>query len=72
MCIVAIDQHAANSGVSNTIIALAWRLRHPARLQPIVGTMNLDRLRDCLRAPDIVLTRQEWYDLYLAAGNTLP
>ena len=34
--------------------------------------MNLDRLRDCLRAPDIVLTRQEWYDLYLAAGNTLP
>ena len=30
------------------------------------------RLRDCLRAPDIVLTRQEWYDLYLAAGNTLP
>ena len=34
--------------------------------------MNLDRLRDCLRAPDIVLTRQEWYDLYLAAGNPLP
>ena len=68
----AIDKLAEKYGVSNTTIALAWLLRHPARLQPIVGTMNLDRLRDCLRAPDIVLTRQEWYDLYLAAGNTLP
>lgn len=68
----AIDKVAEGYGVSNTTIALAWLLRHPARFQPVVGTMNLTRLADCLRAADIVLTRQEWYDLYLAAGNDLP
>ena len=53
-------------------IAVAWILRHPAGIQTIVGTMNEKRLSDVARAADIVLTREEWYELYLAAGKMLP
>ena len=66
-----IDEIAAKYAVSNTTIALAWILRHPARMQAVVGTMNAARLKDCVRAADIYLTREEWYEIYLAAGNTL-
>lgn len=68
----AIDEIAARYNVSNTTIAVAWLLRHPAKFQPIIGTMSLGRLQDCVQATEINLTRQEWYDIYLAAGNQLP
>lgn len=67
-----IDELAEKYGVSNTTIVMAWILRHPAHMQPIMGTTNEGRLRDCVRAADIELTREEWYAIYLAAGNTLP
>jgi predicted oxidoreductase len=67
-----IDQLAADKGVTNTAIAIAWILRHPARMQPILGTTNPGRVKDSCKAADITLTRQEWYDIYLAAGNKLP
>lgn len=58
--------------VSKTTIAIAWILRHPAKMQPITGTTNLTRLADSLKASDINLTREEWYEIYRAAGNKLP
>jgi len=67
-----IDEIAQRYGVSNTTIALSWILRHPAKMQPVIGTMNPDRLKDCCQAVEITLTRQEWYEIYTAAGNTLP
>ncbi|GMA56413.1 aldo/keto reductase [Alicyclobacillus sacchari] len=67
-----IDEIAARYGVSNTTIAIAWLLRHPAKMQPIIGTMNIGRLRDSCKASDIHLTREEWYEIYRAAGNILP
>ena len=67
-----IDELAEHYGVSNTTIALAWLLRHPAKMQPITGTMNVTRLKDCCKASDVHLTREEWYGVYLAAGNKLP
>lgn len=67
-----IDELAQNKGVTNTAIAIAWLLRHPAKMQPIVGTTNVSRLRDICKASTIELTRQEWYEIYLAAGNKLP
>ncbi|KUO97311.1 aldo/keto reductase [Ferroacidibacillus organovorans] len=67
-----IDAVAAKYGVSNTTIAIAWLLRHPAKMQPITGTMNLDRIKDCCKASDITLTREDWYEIYRAAGNILP
>ncbi len=67
-----IDELAAKYGVSPTTIVMAWLMRHPAQMQPVTGTMNAGRLRDCVRAGGIRLTRDEWYALLLAAGNTLP
>jgi predicted oxidoreductase len=67
-----IDALAAAKGVPNTAIAIAWILRHPARMQPIVGTTNPARLKDICKASGVTLTRQEWYEIYLAAGNRLP
>ena len=59
-------------GVSKTTMAFAWILRHPAKMQPVTGTTNLMRLDDCLKAADIRITREEWYEIYRAAGNVLP
>jgi predicted oxidoreductase len=67
-----IDAIAADRGVTNTAIAIAWILRHPAHMQPIVGTTNPARLRDICKASGVTITRQEWYEIYLAAGNKLP
>ncbi len=67
-----IQEVADKYGVSNTTIAMAWILRHPAQMQPVTGTMNVGRLLDCVKAAEIRLTREEWYGIYLAAGNNLP
>ena len=67
-----IDALAESYGVSNTTMAIAWILRHPARMQPIVGTTNLERVKQVALASGVSLTRQEWYEIYQAAGNTLP
>ena len=67
-----INRLAEQYHTANTTIALAWILRHPAHMQPVTGTMNIQRLKDCCRAADIYLTREEWYEIYRAAGNTLP
>jgi predicted oxidoreductase len=67
-----IDEIAEKYQVSNTTIAIAWLLRHPANMQPVIGTMNIDRLIDCIKASDVQLTREEWYSIYRAAGNILP
>ncbi len=63
---------AEKYNVSKTTIAFAWILRHPAKMQPVTGTTNLTRLCDCLKAAEIQLTREEWYEIYKAAGNVLP
>ncbi|MBU9723849.1 MULTISPECIES: aldo/keto reductase [Bacillaceae] len=67
-----IDEVAEKYGVSNTTIAIAWLLRHPANMQPVIGTMNESRLIDCIKASEVHLSREEWYNLYRAAGNKLP
>ncbi|WP_339243279.1 aldo/keto reductase [Paenibacillus sp. FSL F4-0243] len=67
-----INRLAAEKEVTNTAIAIAWILRHPANMQPVVGTTNTQRLRDIAKASDITLTRPEWYEIYRAAGNILP
>ncbi|KHD36714.1 aldo/keto reductase [Clostridium acetobutylicum] len=67
-----INNIARDKGVKNTAIAIAWLLRHPAKMQPIVGTTNVNRLKDICKASDIELTRKEWYEIYRAAGNKLP
>lgn len=58
--------------VTKAAIALAWILRHPANMQVIVGTMNPEHLKESAEAMNIRLTHHEWYELYLAAGKSLP
>jgi predicted oxidoreductase len=67
-----INEQSEDKGVTNTALVIAWLLRHPAKMQPIVGTTNAGRLRDIAQASTIDMTRREWYALYLAAGNKLP
>lgn len=52
-------------------IAIAWILRHPANVQTIIGTMTPKRLTEMVKAADITLTREEWYQLWQSAGNKL-
>lgn len=59
-------------GVSKTTVAIAWILRHPAKMQPVTGTTNPTRLADCLKASEIRLTHEQWYEIYRAVGNKLP
>ncbi|MDR2731812.1 MAG: aldo/keto reductase [Fibromonadaceae bacterium] len=66
-----INDIARHHRVSNTTIAMAWLLRHPAKMQPLTGTMNLERLADCIKSAEVTLTKEEWYRLYIAAGNKL-
>jgi len=67
-----INEIAAARGVNNTTITMAWLLRHPAKMQPVTGTMNIQRLKDCIKAAETTLSREEWYGIFIAAGNTLP
>lgn len=67
-----VDEIAEKYGVTNTTIAVAWILRHPANMQVLSGTMNVKRFEDICKATEINLTRQEWYEIYCAAGNILP
>lgn len=59
-------------GVSKTAVAIAWILRHPAKMQAIAGTMDPGHLRDICGAAKVELTHHEWYELYLASGKFLP
>ena len=67
-----VDRMAAEKSVTPEAIAIAWLLRHPAHMQPVVGTMNSKRLKGISKALEITLTREEWYEIYRSAGNRLP
>jgi len=68
-----LDEFAMQHGVTRSAIALAWLLKHPAGIVPIVGSTNPQRIRDAARATGINLSREEWYRLLIAArGESLP
>lgn len=67
-----INRIAKKYDVSNTTIAMAWLLRHPAKMQPVTGTMNISRLADCVKAAEIQISREEWYEIFVVSGNNLP
>lgn len=58
--------------VTPTAIATAWILRHPAKIQMIAGTTNINRMKEIISGSDIILERDEWYKLYLDSGHILP
>lgn len=67
-----LDRLAAKYDVTQNAVAAAWILRHPAGIQTIVGSVNRERIQGICKASEVCLTRDEWYELYLAAGKRLP
>ncbi len=67
-----LREMAEKYGVTDTGLAIAWLLRLPEKMQPIVGSTNIERLEQIARASEINLSREDWYALYLAAGYRLP
>ncbi len=68
-----LDLVARERGTSRSVIALAWLLKHPARIVPIVGSTDPERIRESVKADTLELTREEWYRLFEAAsGHRLP
>ena len=70
---LALDEIAQARGTSRVAIALAWLLKHPTKMIPIIGSTNPERIREAAKAAEIELTREEWYKLLIAArGEPLP
>ena len=67
-----LNRLALKYSVSPSAIAIAWVLRYPAKMQAVVGTTNPKHLIEASHASHVNLTRKEWYEIYLAAGNDLP
>lgn len=63
---------ALRYGVTSTGMAIAWLLRHPAVMQPVIGTTTPSRIKEVCHASDVVITHDEWYELYKSAGKRLP
>jgi predicted oxidoreductase len=60
-------------GATETQMALAWLLRHPANLFPIIGTTQPERVLESAKAVDIILDRQDWFGmLRIASGKDVP
>jgi len=69
----AITALAKAKDTTKEAIALGWLLRHPAGIQPVVGTTNLERLAASCQADSVELSREEWYALFTAArGKAVP
>jgi predicted oxidoreductase len=70
---LALAKIAQAHGVSRTAVALAWLLKHPSRIVPIIGSTDPARIRDAVSADTVELSREEWYSLLEAArGERLP
>lgn len=67
-----LGELAERENVSKSAIAIAWILRHPARMQAIIGSMNPEHIKDVCAAADVTLSHHDWYELYLSAGKFLP
>lgn len=67
-----LDRIASSRNVSASAVAIAWVLRYPGLMQAVIGTTKQNRVIECSKACDVHLTHKEWYEIYLAAGNSLP
>ena len=67
-----LNRLAEKYHVSPSAVAIAWVLRYPAKMQAVIGTTKKARVAEAAKAAEIQLTRKEWYEIYLAAGNDLP
>ncbi|MHA7875155.1 aldo/keto reductase [Roseivivax sp.] len=68
-----LDEIATAQGVDAAAVAVAWLLRHPARILPVMGTNNLERIKGLGAAEKVEIDRETWFELYtLALGHEVP
>ena len=65
--IVLMDQMAQQYGVSRSVLGLAWLLKHPSQIIPIVGSVTPGRIHDAATADKVELSREDWYRILNAA-----
>ncbi|MBR3533644.1 MAG: aldo/keto reductase, partial [Clostridiales bacterium] len=67
-----LNRIASEQDVDPSAVAIAWVLRYPHPIQAIIGTTKPQRVREMALAPEVTLSRKQWYEIYQSAGNTLP
>ena len=67
-----LERIAKENGVTSMAVALAWILRYPGATQAVIGTTKASRVREAAKATEFQISKKEWYEIYLAAGNDLP
>ena len=67
-----LKKFADREGVTKSAIAIAWILRHPAKMQTVIGTMNPEHVKEACAAANVTLSHHDWYEIYLSAGKYLP
>lgn len=69
----ALDHVAKAQGVSRTVATYGWLMAHPAGIVPIIGSQQIDRIQEGVRALSVEWTRESWYAVFVAArGERLP
>ncbi|SIT75905.1 Predicted oxidoreductase [Yoonia rosea] len=66
----ALAKVAAENGVDNAAVAVAWLLAHPANIMPVMGTNNINRIKSLSDALKVNMDRETWFELYTAALGT--
>lgn len=67
-----LEKIGKKNDVSKAAVAIAWILRHPAKIEPMIGFMEEGQIEDLARVAEVELSREEWYEIYLSVGNPLP
>lgn len=67
-----MEELAEKYGTTPTGMAIAWILRLPDKMQPIVGSTNPERIKAVANASEITISREDWYKIYREAGYRLP
>ncbi|WP_430511978.1 aldo/keto reductase [Pannonibacter phragmitetus] len=71
--LAALERIGSAQGIDATAVAVAWLLRHPARIIPVMGTNNIERISKISDAAKVEMDRQTWFELYtLAIGKDVP
>lgn len=65
----ALKKIAVNQNVDIAAVAVAWLLAHPARICPVMGTNNLNRIAKISDAMNVKMDRESWFELYTASFN---
>ena len=59
--------------VGSDTILLSWILRHPAKVIPIAGTVNVARIQSLMKAVDLQLEKEDWFAIWVeSTGKDVP